>query len=164
MHFNGTSLGTPYPNRSGYVASDSSDFSSEAPRQEANLKNGPIYVLSVGRLEHEAIQLESLADLSEVSVSHASDYRELWILSKGSQYQAVVFHNSLCSFELEEAARLVRSRWPAAKIVIIRSGEISLDDPLYDYRLTPPTDPNTLISVLAEITRAGNGRTQSNAA
>ncbi|UWZ85033.1 hypothetical protein [Occallatibacter riparius] len=146
------------------MASTSSDIESKISLPEPKMKRGATHVLSVGRLEHEAILREAPGDLSQFTISHASDYRELWSLSKGSQYQAVVFHNSLCSFELEEAARLVRSRWPAAKIVIIRSGEISLDDPLYDYRLAPHTNPSTLISVLSELTRRSKGRTRQNAA
>jgi hypothetical protein len=81
--------------------------------------------------------------------SHANDYLELWGLSRGHTYDTVIFHNSLGCFELEEAARLVRHCWPFAKILLIRSGEITLDDPLYDQRLRPPVHPNTLASFLS---------------
>lgn len=87
-------------------------------------------------------------------VSFAKDYRELWISSKYEPVHVVLLHNSLCSFELEEAARPVRGRWPTAKILIIRSGEVSLDDALYDDRLVPPVAPKILFAKLSRILAA----------
>lgn len=109
----------------------------------------PARVLSVGRADEDVLIREPLDQSPDFCFSHANDYRELWRLSRGHTYDAVIFHNSLGCFELEEAARLVRHRWPSAKILLIRSGEITLEDPLYDQRLRPPVDPNTLMSVLS---------------
>ena len=61
--------------------------------------------------------------------------------------------HGLGCFELEEAARLVRRRWPSARILLIRSGEKALEDPLYDLRLRPPVEPNTLMAILSGQTR-----------
>ena len=105
-------------------------------------------VLSVGSKEEAGVVREAFKGSPRVSFAHANNYRELWKLSKGSTYDAVVFHSTVSRFELEEAAHLVRHGWPSAKILLIRSGEITLQDPLYDLRLRPPVDPNTLLNVL----------------
>jgi len=113
-------------------------------------------VLSVGRKEEAGLVREALKGSPRVSFAHANNYRELWKLSKGCTYDAVVFHSTVSRFELEEAAHLVRHGWPSAKILLIRSGEITLQDPLYDLRLRPPVDPNTLLNVLLGKTRPAN--------
>jgi hypothetical protein len=109
----------------------------------------PARVLSVGRIDEDILIREPLERWPGFCFSHANDYLELWALSRGHTYDAVLFHNSLGCFELEEAARLVRRRWPSAIILLVRSGEITLEDPLYDHRLRPPVDPKTLLSALS---------------
>jgi hypothetical protein len=109
----------------------------------------PARVLSVGRIDEDVLLREPLDQSPDFCFSHADDFRQLWSLSRGNTYDAVIFHNSLGCFELEEAARLVRRRWPSAKVLLIRSGEIMLEDPLYDQRLRPPVDPDTLIAILS---------------
>lgn len=152
MHSDGIFVGPPHPKQPGVAASDPCGFDSEARLPQRKSRRFTFQVLSVGRLENQAIMREALTEWSNFQFSHASDYRELWSLSRERHVDAAVFHNSLCSFELEEAARLVRSRWPKAKILIVRSGEVTLEDPLYDHRVSPPIDPRTLISVLSELT------------
>lgn len=110
----------------------------------------PARVLSVGRMDEDVLIREPLDQWPGFSFFHANDYRQLWILSRRSSYDAVIFHNSLSYFELEEAARLVRRRWPSAGIVLVRSGEIMLDDPLYDQRVKPPANPSILLSALSK--------------
>jgi hypothetical protein len=110
-------------------------------------------VLSVGSVDEFSPLREALKGSLSFSLAHAGNYRELWRLSKGSTYDSVVFDNTVSCFELEEAAHLVRHGWPSAKILLLRSGEITLADPLYDLRLRPPVDPKTLLSVLLGKTR-----------
>jgi hypothetical protein len=110
----------------------------------------PARVLSVGRMDEDVLIREPLDQWPGFSFFHANDYRELWILSRRSSYDAVIFHNSLGYFELGEGARLVRRRWPSANIVLVRSGEIMLEDPLYDQRLKPPVNANILLSALSQ--------------
>jgi hypothetical protein len=105
-------------------------------------------VLSFGRMEEVSLLREALNPWRRFFLAHVNNYRELWMLSRGSTYDAVVFHNTVSRCELEEAAHLVRHGWPRAKILLIRSGEITLPDPLYDLRLRPPVDPKTLLTVL----------------
>jgi hypothetical protein len=99
---------------------------------------GPFHLLSVGAIEPGVLVRDALFHEPCAKVSFAKNYRELWIASKYEPVHIVLLHNSLCSFELEEAARLVRGSWPTAKILIIRSGEVTLDDALYDDRLVAP--------------------------
>ncbi|HEY3705618.1 MAG TPA: hypothetical protein VGL22_11190 [Terracidiphilus sp.] len=113
----------------------------------------PARVLSVGRMDEDIVMGKPLEQSPGFCFSHAHDYRGLWRLSRGNSFDAVILHNSLCSFEMEEAAHLVRRLWPSAKILLIRSGEILLEDPLYDQRLRPPVDLNILLSVLSGRTR-----------
>ncbi len=113
----------------------------------------PARVLSVGRMDEDVLIRLPLDEWPGFSFSHANDYLELWGLSRGHTYDAVIFHNSISRFELEEATRLVRRRWPSAGILLIRSGEITLRDPFFDQRMRPPVDPNSLMSVLSGLTR-----------
>ena len=110
-------------------------------------------VLSVGRMDEVDLAREAFNRSPRFSLTHASDYRELWNLSKRNEYDAVVLQSTLSSFELEGAARLVRRRWPAARIVLLRGGEIALDDPLYDLRVRPPVDITSLMFILSGQTR-----------
>ena len=112
----------------------------------------PARVLSVGRMDEDVLIRVPLEESPGFCFSHANDYLELWALSRGHTYDAVIFHNSISRFELEEATRLVRRRWPTAGILLIRSGEITLRDPFFDQRLRPPVDPNTLMSALSGLT------------
>lgn len=164
MHSDGSVCGTPCPNESDHVKTDPCEFRSETSSPDSISNDCAVHVLSVGRMEHGAISRDELSESPGFDLSNASDYRELWSLSKHSNFHMVVFHNSLCSIELEEAARLVRSRWPAAKILIIRSGEISLDNALYDLRLVPRINSDNLLSVLSELIRPSESGARQNAA
>ena len=110
----------------------------------------PIQIVSVGRTEHSGFPLQELLESPGFRLTLLSDYRELWS-SSARTVHAAILHNSLCSFELAEAARLVRSRWPGARILVVRSGELALDDPLYDHRLAPPVNARTLLSALSNL-------------
>lgn len=116
----------------------------------------PARALSVGRMDEDVLIRLPLDESPGFCFSHANDYLELWGLSRGHTYDAVIFHNSLSCFELEEAARLVRRRWASARILLIRSGEIALADTLYDQCLRPPVDPDTLMSILSGQMRLNN--------
>lgn len=123
----------------------------------------PIHLLSVGRIDPGSLIRDAILDGSDFVISFVKDYRELWIASKEEEVDIVLIHNSLCSFELEEAASLVRSRWPKAQILIIRSGEVPLEDALYDDRLPPPVTAKMLLATLSkmsaksQVREAGNG-------
>jgi len=138
---------------SGRPLADPSNLHPQTSSASPFSKPSDFRVLSVGRKDELAILREALKRASGFALAHANNYRELWTLSKSYTYDAVVFHNTVSRCELEEAAHLVRHGWPAAKILLIRSGEITLGDPLYDLRLRPPVDPKSLLSVLSAQTR-----------
>jgi hypothetical protein len=112
-------------------------------------------VLFVGRIEPRLVR-EAFLDSAHIAVSFADDYRELWVASKEQAVHAVVIQNSLCSFELAEAARLVRARWPGAKILIIRSGEMPLDRGLYDVHLHPPVGGQRLLEHISDLVNSSD--------
>lgn len=104
-----------------------------------------IHILSVGRIEPGTVIRDVLLNAQAFRVSFVHDYRELWGSSSQCDVHAVILHNSLCSFELAEAARLVRGRWPNAMILVIRSGQLTLDRALYDQRLHVPMHEDALL-------------------
>ena len=128
-------------------------------RQERSvLGSEPISIVSVGRIEPSALIRDTLPDALEARVSIAADYRELWNFPANQSVHVVLIHNSLCTFELEEAAHLIRFRWPTGKILLIRSGEISLADALYDDRLIPPVNALRLLSSILRLVAASDER------
>ncbi len=130
----------------------SAESSSCSPERIAPSTPEPIYLLSVGRIEPATHIRKALLDLSDVGISIVTDYRELWMMTTTRQaMQIVLLNNSLCSFELEEAARLIRIRWPKAKVLIIRSGELSLDHGLYDERLHTPVTTEVLVEQISRL-------------
>ena len=156
MHPLGTPPGTPSLGAPAHLTSRLGDFSSQISTWDEVSIKAPIHVLSVGRIEPGTLIRDAHLDSPIFRVSFVHDYRELWISSKQYAVHAVVMHNSLCSFELAEAARLVRNRWPKAKILMIRSGEVTLEPPLYDHRLVPPVNPKLLISMLLNLANTSN--------
>ena len=152
MHPIGTPRGTPSSSVSAHLSSRHEDLRSPiSPWTELSTK-APIQVLSVGRIDTDRLICDALLDSLDFRISFVHYYRDLWISSKQHVVNAVVMHNTLCSFELAEAARLVRIRWPSAKILIIRSGEVSLDRALYDQRLHPPVEKEFLVEQIRKLT------------
>lgn len=158
MHPSGTPRGTPFPGAPAHFTSRREDLSVPVPSWDEHSTNRTIHVLSVGRIENDRLMCDELLDSPDFRITFVHDYRDLWISSKQQTVNAVVMHNTLCSFELAEAGRLVRNRWPNAKILIIRSGEVSLDRALYDQRLHPPVKQQVLVEevrLLTESSRKG---------
>lgn len=143
------SVGAPQ----GIPSRPASQNASFRPRDEIATKP-LIHILSVGRIEPGTIIRDTLLHAQGFRVSFVHDYRELWISSKQHDAHAVILHNSLCSFELAEAARLVRGRWPNARIVVIRSGQLPLDRALYDRRLHSPVQQDALLQQIFSLIHA----------
>jgi hypothetical protein len=81
-----------------------------------------IHVLSVGPMDFGCMVHDALLDGPNSLLSIAPDYRDLWANPKQESIQVVILHNMLSPFELEDASRFIRRRWPRAKILILRSG------------------------------------------
>ena len=164
MHPHGV---TPAPHSSNLWPLDGVSYAHAESLSHASLGNipsttsSPIHLLSVGRIEPPTLVHNIMLDLPDFAISMTRDYRELWITSKQEPIEIALLHNTLCSFELAEAARLIRGRWPNAKIVVIRSGEMSLDRTLYNDRIHPPVTPDHLVERLSrlghELREVGHG-------
>ena len=93
-----------------------------------------IHVVSVGPMDCGSMVHDALLDRTSFRLSIATDYRKLWEISAHESIHVAVLHDTLSSFELEAACRLIRQRWPHAKILLVSRRESSLDDGLYDDR------------------------------
>jgi hypothetical protein len=163
MHPIGTPRGTPSPGAPADFTSRQENLGSPISRWDELSTNPTIHVLSVGRIETDRLMYDALLDSPDFRISFVHDYHDLWISSKQHIVNAVVMHNTLCSFELAEAARLVRNRWPNAKILLIRSGEVSLDRALYDQCLHPPVKQEALVEQVRILTESlGEGGNSGN--
>jgi hypothetical protein len=151
MYSHGTSHGSPSSGGPGHLSSCPADLNSHFVGLATNC---PLHVLSVGRIEAGALIRDSLIDSAHFTVTFVNDYRDLWIFSKQHAVDTVVMQNALCSFELADAARLARGRWPQAKILIIRSGELSLERRLYDQHLHPPVNQETLVEGIFRLSKS----------
>jgi hypothetical protein len=93
-----------------------------------------IHIVSVGPVECGSMVHDALLDRISFRLSIATDYRKLWEVPAQEIIHVAVLHNTLSSFELEAACRLIRQRWPYAKILLVAKEESFLDDGLYDDR------------------------------
>src|SRR5579863_1218075 len=112
----GSSFPNPWPPSGVFARSGES-----APRHLIANENShatSVHLFSIGRFEPSFLLRVALLDVPDLAVSIVRDFRELWLASKDESVQVALFHRSVGSFELEESARLVRSRWPRAKTLI----------------------------------------------
>lgn len=121
------------------------------------------HVLSVGPMDRGSLVHDALLEVPDFRLSIATDYRELWVIPKQESIHVVILHSTFSSFELEDASRFIRQRWPQAKILIVRCGEGFLDDALYDDRVAPPVSPKVLLSAMERLTGERDGRRFGNA-
>ncbi len=110
-----------------------------------------IHVVSVGPVDCGSKVHDALFDRKSFRLSIATDYRKLWELPANESVHVAVLHNTLSSFELEAACRLIRRRWPSAKILLVSREESFLDDGLYDDR-APTVDSDVLLSTIERLT------------
>ncbi len=122
-----------------------------------------IHVLSVGPMDRGSLVHDALLEMPDFRLSIATDYRELWVIPKHESIHLVILHNTFSLFELEDASRFIRTRWPPAKILIVRRGEGFLDDELYDDRVTPPASLEVLLSAIERLTSERDDRRFGNA-
>jgi hypothetical protein len=82
----------------------------------------------------------------------------LWAIPKQESIQVVILHNTLSPFELEDASRFIRRRWPHARILILRRGVGFLDDALYDEHVVPTAAPEVLLAAIERLAGGWQGR------
>lgn len=110
----------------------------------------PLHVLSVGPLALCSIVCDVLKGHNCWHRS-ARDCRELWKIPTEETINVAILHQLLFPFEREEATRLIRRRWPEARIVAIRAGSRILDDALYDDRILPGGVPEELVAFIERL-------------
>ncbi|MGO9776952.1 MAG: hypothetical protein ACLPM3_10255 [Terracidiphilus sp.] len=110
-----------------------------------------IHVLSVGSMDRGSVVHDTLLDEASFHLSIATDYRELWGMPTQESIHVAILHNTLSSFELEAAGRLIRRRWPQARILVVSSGESYLEDALYDDRVAPTAAPEVLLTTIDQL-------------
>jgi hypothetical protein len=115
-----------------------------------------IRVLSVGQMDRGVWIHSALSNEPNSRHIIATDYRQLWELLPRESVHVAILDYMLSTFELEAACRLIRRRWPHAKILIVRRAAGSLDDALYDDRVAPTVTQEVLFSAVERLTEEGD--------
>jgi hypothetical protein len=111
-----------------------------------------IHVLSVGPVDRGSMVHDALLDGSNFRLTIAADYRELWGMPTQESIQVAILHSTLSTFELEAACRLIRRRWPYARILVVSRGESFLENALYDDRVAPTVALEVLLTTIEQLT------------
>jgi hypothetical protein len=94
------------------------------------------HVVIVGSMESGNVVRCALLGEPRLTISIVTNYRELWTIPKQETIHLVVLNVTLSTYELDASCRLIRQRWPRAKILVVHQGEGFLEDALYDDRVT----------------------------
>jgi hypothetical protein len=78
-------------------------------------------------------------------------YRDLYQIDMHDGCEIAVLHQTLSEKELIEASHFVRRRWPLARILIVRPEQWWIEDALYDDRVVPGADPETLLAAVERL-------------
>lgn len=119
-----------------------------------------VHLVSVGTIECGCLIHDSLLNVLNARLSMVTDCRRLWEMPEHGEIHLVILHDTLSSPELDQTSRLIRRRWPQAKILVIRAGEDFLEDALYDERETPSVSPRALLTRIKSILNIASGTTQ----
>jgi hypothetical protein len=115
-----------------------------------------IEILIVGEADWSKPARDAMRAMQPFRLCTANDPRALWLIPGHQPVNVIVLHNTLTTIELEKTSRLIRHRWPHARILVVRTGDEFLEDALYDDRVLPTVDPATLIATIERL--AENGR------
>jgi hypothetical protein len=110
-----------------------------------------IHVVSVGPVARGLWIHDALLHEPNSRLTIATDYRQLWGIPPRESIQAAILHDTLSSFELDAACRLIRQRWPQAKILVVSREESFLEDALYDDRIVPAMAPRVLMGAIERV-------------
>jgi hypothetical protein len=110
-----------------------------------------IHVLSVGPVDRGSMVYDALLDGASFRLTITTDYQKLWEMPTQESIQVAILHNTLSSFEIEAACRLIRRRWPPTRILVVSRGKSILDDGLYDDRVAHIAAPEVLLSTIERL-------------
>jgi len=121
------------------------------------------HVLMVGPMESGNVVRSALLAEPNLTISIVTNYRELWTIPNQETVHLVILNMTLSTFELEASSRLIRQRWPCAKILVVRPSEGFLEDALYDDRVTLGDAPEVLRGRIERLLVNRFDRSQQNA-
>jgi hypothetical protein len=110
-----------------------------------------IHVLSVGPMDCGSMVHDALLEGPNWRLTIATTSPELWVIPEQESIQVAILDSTLTEFELEDASLLIRQRWPLAKILLIGTGQGSLDCALYDDCLAPVAAPKVLLETIERL-------------
>jgi len=93
------------------------------------------HVLMVGSIESNNVVRCALLGEPNLTISIVANYQELWTIPNHEIIHLFILNKTLSTIELDASSRLIRQRWPRAKILVVRHGEGFLEDALYDDRV-----------------------------
>lgn len=118
---------------------DNERFGKDAGKNtQSNESPGPRgnHVLIVGPMESGSLVRSALLGEPNLRISIVTDCRELWTIPNQEIIHLFILNKTLSTIELEASSRLIRQRWPRAKVLVVHQGEWFLEDALYDDRVT----------------------------
>ena len=106
------------------------------------------HILFIGSSDPSNMGYDRLLEARGYVLTSAQGYLDLCQNEMREDCEVAVLHPTLSHGELTEVAHFIRRRWPAAKIVIIRSEEWWIEDALYDDRVLPGVIPELLLATV----------------
>jgi hypothetical protein len=94
---------------------------------------------------------DALLDRPNWRLTIAIDPRELWAVPDLEPIQVAILDGTLSEFELEDASLFIRQQWPLARILLIGTGEDSVDRAWYDDCVTSIAAPEFLHSSIERL-------------
>lgn len=82
-----------------------------------------VHLESVGTIECSCLIHDSLLNVLDARLSVVTDCGRSWEIPEHDEIHLAILHNTLSSPELDETSRLIRRRWPRAKILVIGAEE-----------------------------------------
>jgi hypothetical protein len=111
-----------------------------------------LHILAVGPASLGFIVRDALRNRLRSRFSNVDDLRQLWLVPRGDFVDVAILDATLAPPDLQDASRLIRRQWPAARILVLNADSESLDDALYDERMMPAVTPAALLAAIQRLT------------
>ncbi len=113
--------------------------------------NDTIHVLSIGAGELIHRSYTTFLEQHHCAVVVIRGYRDAYRDFHDQDCDIAVLQPTLAPRELVETARIIRQRWPKARILIIHEEARYIEDALYDHRVKPGINPEHLLNAIQGI-------------
>lgn len=113
-----------------------------------------LHVLSIGSADSCNAIRDALLERGHCRVSVATNYRELFAISRREVFEIAILHHITSPLEFRASSEYIRRTWPCAKILVIcaRAEAELLDDPLYDEWIATRPSRDALLAAIEQIT------------